>query len=81
MPLNMADLTPRQRRAIRNFCDKGFVVQISRLPNVEFRNRETQEIEILTLEQLLAEYDQDRRENNRSRLAERRIKQAQEAKF
>lgn len=73
MPLKFSDLSRRQWRAIHNFCNKGFVPELSVLPNINFRNRDTGEVETHSLDDLLVEYDQDRRENARVRKAEKRL--------
>jgi recombinational DNA repair ATPase RecF len=53
--------------------DKGFTLQLSRLPNIEFVNKDTREIEVRQLDDLIAEYDQDRREDARARKSEQRL--------
>jgi hypothetical protein len=51
-------------------ADKGLSLQMSTLPNVTFIQRDTGEICTFTIEELLQEYDFDRREKARARKAE-----------
>lgn len=77
-PLQFSELTPRQLRAIRHFCAKGFTVQLSRLPNIKFVNQSNGDVETHKLPELVAEYDHDRREDARARASERRLQKAKE---
>ena len=70
--MNFTDLKPRDQRAINHILGKGYRLQMCRLPNIEFVNKDSGDVEVMQLPDILAEYDADRREDARMRAAERR---------
>lgn len=71
--LQFKDITPRQWRAINHMQAKGFCVQASTLPNINFKHLDTGERFTFTIDQLLEEYDQDRKEDARMHASTKRI--------
>jgi hypothetical protein len=67
------DLSIMQWNAIHNYLIKGFTLQMSTLPNITFINKETGELDTETIDDLVAIYDYDLRENARMRASERRL--------
>lgn len=68
--MQFCSLTPRQFRAINNMAAKGLRLQMSTLPNVTFIQKDTGEICTFTIDELIEEYDTDRKEEARARKAE-----------
>lgn len=73
--------TPREMRAVGNFVGKGYRVEMSRWPKYTFTNKDSGEVETLHISELLAEYDQDRRDEARARASAARLAKRQEASY
>lgn len=78
--VEVAEATRRSLNAVKWLCSKGYRPTLGGLNNLndfELVNQDTGEVEHFNIKQVLAEYDQDRKDEARARAAEKRMEQKQ----